>query len=203
VLFRSIGNVIPPSKSPDTFPFLVLNQVLGGTTGSRLFMNLRESKGYAYYVFSGIDSFRSCGVFWIRARVTSEAIHASVQEILKELDPAAIEKIPPGEIEQAKSFLIGNYPLRNQLLDELSMRVARNKAFNLDDAHWDKYYENIIQVNSSRVLESAGKCLKSRPVIIVVGNQSRILDGLQNFDRIELYDLKGHLTATISKGVEK
>jgi zinc protease len=47
-----VGNVIFPLAAPDYFPFAVLNQVLGGTPFSRLFMNLRETKEYAYNAFS-------------------------------------------------------------------------------------------------------------------------------------------------------
>ena len=58
-------------------------------------MNLRESKGYAYYAFSGEDLFKNCGVFWVRARVTSEAVVPSVREILRELGPEAVGESPP------------------------------------------------------------------------------------------------------------
>ncbi len=52
-----LGNIVSPLSGQDVFPFMVLNQVLGGTHTSRLFMNLRESKGYAYYAFSELDFF--------------------------------------------------------------------------------------------------------------------------------------------------
>ncbi len=197
-----LGSIVFPMTSPDYFPFLVLNQVLGGSTGSRLFMNLRESKSYAYYAFSGIDSYRNCGIFWILAKVTPEAIHASIQEILKELEPASIEKIPSLEIEQAKSFLIGNFPLKNQSLMDMAFRVSQIKAFHLDEGHWNRYYENIIQVSPEHVLSVAKKYLQFRPIVIVVGDQNQILDNMQDFDKIEIYDLKGNLSATITKGAE-
>ena len=57
------GNVIMGSSAADFFPFLVLKQILGGTTGSRLFMSLRETKGLATFAFSEMEVFRSCGVY--------------------------------------------------------------------------------------------------------------------------------------------
>ena len=198
-----LGNVIFPATSSDYFPFIVLNQILGGTMGSRLFMNLRESKGYASYAFSGADFFKSCGVFWIRAKVTPEVIRDSVQEILKEIGPAAVEGISSFEIEQAKSFLIGNFPLKNEPLTSFSLEVARIKAFNLGEDHWNKYYENIILVNLERVLATAQRIFQPRPVVVIVGNKNLVADYLREFDKVDIYDISGNLRSTINKGVEK
>jgi len=198
-----LGNVIFPATSSDYFPFIVLNQLLGGTMGSRLFMNLRESKGYASYAFSGADFFKSCGVFWVRAKVTPEVIRDSVQEILKEIGPAAVERASSFEIEQAKSFLIGNFPLKNEPLTSFSLEVARIKTFNLGEDHWNKYYENIILVNLERVLATAQRFLQLRPAVVIVGNKDLIADDLREFDTVDIYDISGNLRSTINKGVEK
>jgi predicted Zn-dependent peptidase len=198
-----LGNVIFPATNSDYFPFIVLNQVLGGTMGSRLFMNLRESKGYASYAFSGADFFKSCGVFWVRAKVTPEVIRDSVQEVLKEIGPSAIEKTSSFEIEQAKSFLIGNFPLKNEPLTSFSLEIARIKAFNLGEDHWNMYYENIILVNLERVLATAQRFLQPRPAIVIVGNKGLVADYLREFDKVDIYDISGNLRSTINKGVEK
>jgi len=198
-----LGNVIFPATSSDYFPFIVLNQLLGGTMGSRLFMNLRESKGYASYAFSGADFFKSCGVFWVRAKVTPEVIRSSVQEILKEIGPAAMERASSFEIEQAKSFLIGNFPLKNEPLTSFSLEVARIKTFNLGEDHWNKYYENIILVNLERVLATAQRFLEPRPAVVIVGNKDLIADYLREFETVDIYDVSGNLRSTINKGVEK
>ncbi|MHB8095671.1 MAG: M16 family metallopeptidase [Candidatus Aminicenantales bacterium] len=199
-----LGNMIFPASSPDYFPFVVLNQVLGGTTGSRLFMNLRESKGFAYYAFSGADFFDNCGVYWIRARVTPEVIYASVREILKEIGPSAVETITSMEIEQAKSFLIGNFPLKNETLSRFSSQVSRIKACNLSDDHWNKYYASIVQVNLERVIAAAQKSLQRRPVVVIVGDIQRIADYLLEFRRVDVYDTQGKIkwTITNAKGDE-
>ena len=199
-----LGNLIFPASSPDYFPFIVLNQALGGTTGSRLFMNLRESKGFAYYAFSGADFYDNCGVYWIRARVTPEVIYASVREILKEIGPSGVGSITSMEIEQAKSFLIGNFPLRNETLSSFSSQVSRIKASNLSDDHWNKYYASIVQVNLERVIAVAQKPLQPRPVVVIVGDIQRIADYLLEFRRVDVYDTQGKIkwTITNAKGDE-
>jgi zinc protease len=199
-----MGNSIFPVASPDYFPFLVLNQILGGTTASRLFMTLRESKGYAYFAFSGMDFYKNCGVFWVRAKVTPEALRDSISEILKLIGMPSIEKITSFEIEQAKSFLLGNFALKNEPLASFSRKISLIRAFNLGEEHWNRYYENIILVNLERVLAAAQKYLQPRPVVVIVGDLDQVAGKLGDLlDKIEFYDTKGQLRSDISKGVEK
>jgi zinc protease len=198
-----LGNVILPISNPDSFPFMIFNQVLGGTTNSRLFMNLRESKGYAYYAFSETELDRACGVFYVRARVTAEVTYAAIQEILREIQAVAKEKIETAELEQAKSYLIQNFPIKNERPEDLSATIARIAAFNLGDEHWTKYYQNIMLLNSERVHEVLQGSSLLSPIIVVVGDKNRLIDDLREFEKIEVYDSKGLLESTITKGVNE
>jgi len=81
-----LGNIVLKGNSQDAFPLMVLNQVLGGTHNSRLFMNLRESKGYAYYAFSELEFFKNCSVFFVKSKVRPEVTYSSIKEILREIE---------------------------------------------------------------------------------------------------------------------
>lgn len=188
-----IGNIISPSTSAGYFPWLVLNQVLGGTPNSRLFMNLRESKGYAYYAFSSIESFKACSVFYVRSRVRPEVISDSVKEILNEIRRIIKETIPSYEIEQAKSYLIGNYPLNIETQESLSFKLSEIQAFNLGQEHWNKYYESIMLIDSGKVFETAQKYPLLSSVVIIVGDKNDFIDHLSDFREIEVYDIQGNL----------
>jgi zinc protease len=198
-----VGNVIFPLGDPDFFPFSVLNQVLGGTPHSRLFMNLRESREYAYFAFSDIELFRCCGVYAIRAKVIPQACFSSVREILKELDRMTKEKVPTFEIEQAKSYLIGSFPLQVAKVDDLAQRASERAAFSLGEEYWNKFYENIQLVDSDRVFAVAERYLLPRPVVIIVGDKSILLDHLRDFPKLDIYDAKGAFQYTVIKGVEE
>jgi zinc protease len=195
-----MGNIISPLASNDYFPLLVLNQVLGGTPNSRLFMNLRESKGFAYYAFSQIELFKACGVFFIRAKVRPEVAYASVMEILKETEKTTKERIPSYEIEQAKSYLIGNFPLKIETYDDLSLKVAQIHAFQLGEEHWSKYYENIMLIDSKKVFEIAQKYPVLTPVVVIGGDIKTTLEHIREFDVIDVYNNKGILQYSIKKG---
>jgi zinc protease len=196
------GNVIMPPTAPDYFPFLVLNQLLGGTTGSRLFMDLRESKGYAYRAFSAAEFFRVCGVYWAKAWVPTDKIYLSVQEIIKVLRGLAAEKAEPVEIEEAKSYLIGNLPLKFEPLDGYAARLARVIALGLGDAHWNKASDNLMLVNVEKVLQAAQKYFPAPPVIVIVGNRQWAAEALKDFPEVEVYDSAGVFKTTLHKGAE-
>jgi zinc protease len=195
-----LGNIFPRLRGQDVFPLIVLNQVLGGTHTSHLFMNLRESKGYAYYAFSELDFFKNCNVFFVKARVRPEVTYPSIMEILKEIEKITQEKIPSSEIEQAKSYLIGNFPLQIQTFDNLSSKISEIKALDMGEEHWSKYYENIMLVSSERVFEIARKYPLLTPVVVIVGDKNIISDYIQEFEEVFVYNNKGILQYTIKKG---
>ena len=197
-----IGNMINPLAEPDYFPLAVLLQVLGGTPFSRLFMNLREAKEYAYSAFSGLELFQSCGCYTITAAVIPSAAGESIREILRELDRITRDKVSNFELEQAKSYLIGHFPIEIGRLDQLSRRISESLALSLGDAHWGGFNDSIALVDADRIFEVAQKFLIPKPVVVIVGDKGVLLDQLRDLDRLEVYDLKGVLLYTLVKGVE-
>ncbi len=196
-----LGNVIFPLDDPDFFAFSVLNQVLGGALHSRLFMNLRETRQLAYFAFSEMELFRSCGVYIVKARVRPTACHDAVKEILKELDRIARERVSTFELEQAKSYLIGNFPLLVERQDDLAARASGIATYSLGSAYWDRFYESIMVVDAEGVYDVARKYLLHSPVVVIVGDRSVVLDYVDRFEKIEIFDAKGEYRYTLTKGV--
>ena len=194
------GNVIMDSADPDFYPFLVLKQVLGGTTRSRLFMNLRESKGYAYYAFSETEFFRACGVYWARALVQPGTIVPAAREILREIEALAAGPAEPAEIEEGKSFLIGSLPGRFESAQGFADWMARYIALGLDETHWDKGPERIKLVNAEKVRDVARERLAARPVVVIVGRPEWLGPVAEAFETVEVYDTAGKLARTLHKG---
>ncbi|MBN2264214.1 MAG: insulinase family protein [Candidatus Aminicenantes bacterium] len=198
--FIYAGNVIMGSSDPDFFPFLVLKQILGGTTRSRLFMNLRESKGYASYAFSEMEVYGESGVYWARARVLPEAIVPAVREILGEIGALASGPAVPSEVEEAKSYLVGNLPLRFETPVGFADWMARYVALRLDERQWDRGLDEIKRVDADRVRAAARAYLAARPVVVVAGRADWLASLAEGFPRIEVYDAGGTLKQTLGKG---
>jgi predicted Zn-dependent peptidase len=195
-----IGNTISPFNSEDYFHLLVMNQIIGGVTSSRLFLNLRETKGLAYYAFSNVYYLKNNGIFWIRARTSLETTGEVVREILNELNRLA--EIPPDplELERAKTYLIGNFLLQLQNPEQLNKKLALQNIYNLPDNFWTRYLENIMFVGPENVREAARKYLSNKPLIVVVGKFNPEFDYLKIFNNIEVYNPKGQLQLKLQKG---
>lgn len=198
-----LGNVVPAMTSPDYFPLLVFHQVLGGSVNSRLILNLRESKGYAYYVFSQIETFPGFNLFIIRARLAPAFVFASVQEIMNELRLNASLKLPTAEVEQAKTFLIGNFPLMIERLESLSEKIAELKMFSLGDDFWSRYEENILLVNDDRVFDLAQSLAMLTPVVVIAGDKKVLADQLKYFDKVDIFDAQGTFQYSLVKETQK
>ncbi len=97
------GNVAPPYGSPDNIPIQVMNTVLGGDFTSRINMNLREDKHWAYGAFSFIVSARGQRPFIAYAPVQTDKTGASMAELQKELSgvvsdrPLTVEELARGK----------------------------------------------------------------------------------------------------------
>ena len=72
--------------SPDYFPMLLMHTVLGANASSRLFMNLREEKGYTYGAYTNLDARRTAGTFRATAEVRTPVTGDSLKEFFYELN---------------------------------------------------------------------------------------------------------------------
>lgn len=91
------------------YPFMILNNVMGGSMSSRLFQNIREEKGLAYSVYSLTSTFTDMGYFNIYAGVANSKIEAAIAGIADELSKLKKDFITEEEFSMAKEQLKGTY----------------------------------------------------------------------------------------------
>lgn len=198
-----LGNLVFPQSWAETYAYSVLSHILGGTPYSRLFLRLREMKGYSYYVFSEMEILKNCALFTIRARVRPEVLEESLQEILAVIREIIVDKkIANYELEQAKSFLIGRLPVELESLDNLAFRLTSMNIYGYGNEYWQKYYSNIMSLTPDDVFQVGQKSSLLTPVITLTGNKEVILQNLKSLD-IDLYDKNGKFLYTLRKGEKK
>ena len=100
-----------PHGHPDRYVLQLLSTVLGGGMSSRLFTEVRERRGLAYYVFSGNQSYADAGTLGAQAGVDLTRIDEAVETIVAELRRIAGESVPAEELEKARSFAKGRFVL--------------------------------------------------------------------------------------------
>jgi len=101
-----------PIEHPDRYPLQVLANILGGGMSSRLFTEVRERRGLAYYVFGLNHSYTDAGSLYAQAGVDINRIDEAVSTILGELRSIAADAVPADELEKSKSFSKGRFVLQ-------------------------------------------------------------------------------------------
>ena len=109
-----------PRDDPDRYALSLLNEVLGRGMSSRLFVEVRERRGLAYSVGSGVGRFRDTGHLSIGAGVTAENLVETIEVTLAELDKLTRELVPHDELEKAREHAIGSF--------RLSLETAQSHA---------------------------------------------------------------------------
>jgi predicted Zn-dependent peptidase len=127
-----------PLEHPDRYILQVLSTVLGGGMSSRLFTEVRERRGLAYYVFGLNHSYTDAGSLYAQAGVDLTRIEEAVTTILAELRTIAAEPVPADELEKARNFSKGRFVLQLEspqglILFGLRREVLERRAPNLDE----------------------------------------------------------------------
>ncbi len=94
-------------EHPDRYALGVLNVILGGNMSSRLFNEVREKRGLAYSISSGMKLFKDTGAFIVRGGVHNEKVVEAVDVIVKELLKITQRPVSSDELRRAKDYLIG------------------------------------------------------------------------------------------------
>jgi predicted Zn-dependent peptidase len=100
-----------PHGHPDRYVLQLLSTVLGGGMSSRLFTEVRERRGLAYYVFSANQSYADAGTLGAQAGVDLTRIDEAVETIVAELRRSSRESVPADELEKARAFAKGRFVL--------------------------------------------------------------------------------------------
>jgi predicted Zn-dependent peptidase len=124
----SIGVYSYPLEHPDRYALQVLSNVLGGGMSSRLFTEVRERRGLAYYVFGLNHSYTDAGSLYAQAGVDIQRIDEAVTTIAAELRKVADEGVPEDELEKSKSFAKGRFVLQLESPQGLIMFGLRREV---------------------------------------------------------------------------
>jgi predicted Zn-dependent peptidase len=103
-----------PIDDPDRYVLTVLATVLGGGMSSRLFTEVRERRGLAYYVFATNHAYTDAGSLYSQAGVDIDRIDEAVETVAAELRKIADEAVPEDELRKAKSFAKGRFALQTE-----------------------------------------------------------------------------------------
>jgi len=113
----------------DRFASYALNTVLGGSMSSRLFQNVREKRGLAYAVFSGLSAYRDAGAMTIYAGCANEAVGELIDVVVSEIRRLKDEAMSVDELRRAKDHLKGSLMLGLESTSSRMSNLARQEMY--------------------------------------------------------------------------
>ena len=118
-----------PQRHDDRYVSYILNTVLGGSMSSRLFQNIREKRGLAYSVFSGLSAYRDAGNITIYAGCANEAVGEVVDLCVEELKGLKRTPVAESELRRAKDHLKGSLMLSLENTASRMSHLARQEIY--------------------------------------------------------------------------
>ena len=168
-----------PMSSPDYFPLLLANQILGGGSEGHLFMNLREKHGYTYGAYSGIGAGRFQTKFNASASVRNEIADSAIMEILKEVDTMRLQRVSAQELKNAKALYNGSFALGLEDPERTAAFSSNILINNLPEDFYKTYLQKINAVTAADVQRVAQKYFNyDNTRIVVVGKSETVKPGL-------------------------
>lgn len=188
-----LSNLAIDRSNPDYFPVLVMNQILGAGPSARLFMNLREAKGYTYGAYSQFDARRQAGNFQATAEVRTPVTGDSLKEFFYELNRVRNEKATEKELRDAKSYLTGVFPLRAETQEGLTNLLVSQQLYDLPADYLQTYRDKVNAVTLEDVERVAKKYITADKIaIVIVGDAGEILPQIKPYStKIEIFDADG------------
>ena len=172
-----IGHVGQPRSSPDYFPLMVFNTVLGGAFTSRLNLNLRERHGFTYGVRSGFAFRRGAGPWSISTAVgtdvTADAVREAVGEVVGLLSDGPTDE----EVEASRDYMAGVFPLQLETTGQIASRISELLIYDLPDDYHATYRDRIRAVTREQALDAARRCIRPDEITVVVGGDAKAVRG--------------------------
>ena len=135
----------------DRYASYVLNTVLGGSMSSRLFQNVREKRGLAYAVFSGLSAYRDAGSVTIYAGCANDAVGELIDVVITELRRLKDETLPESELRRAKDHLKGSLMLNLESTSSRMSHLARQEIYFDRQVGLDETLGGVEQVSADDV----------------------------------------------------
>ena len=191
-----INNVDLTLGDKDYYSALMASNILGGGGTARLFMNLREDKGYTYGSYASLRQDKYAGTFRATASVRNVVTDSSVVEIQKEINRIRYEKVTSEELKNSKEEYIGGFVMDVQKPRTVANFALNIERYNLPKDFYANYIKNIKAVTLDDVQNAAIKYFRGdKAKIIITGKGIDVLKNLENTDYvIKYFDTYGNPT---------
>ena len=175
-----VGHVALSRTSPDYLPFDVAIKILGGEGGNRLGSVLRTERALTYSASAEISSGRYGGDFIGKTDTRTEATVEALRLMVGEVGRLRRERVSRRELENARAYLAGNFPLTIETPNAIAAQVLESLVYGLDLDDLPTYPNRINAVTVEDIRRVARTYLQpDRLAIVLVGEARVFVDDLR------------------------
>ena len=189
------GLIAPPTANDNELAIQAMNDVLGGDFTSRVNMNLREDKGWAYGAYTLLLNAKGQRPFIAYAPVQTDRTADSIAELQSELrDILDARPATEEELARVRNNTTLSLPGRWETAGAVAGSLSEIVRFGHPDDYWDTYAGRVRALGLDDIGTAADAIVKPDQVIwVVVGDRAKIEDDIRElgFDSIELIDTEG------------
>jgi len=187
-----MGHLGLARNNKDYFAVTLLNEIFGGYFLSRINRNLREEHGFTYGASSYFAFRKWPGPFVIAAAIQNEHIADAIGEILNEITNIRREPVSSEELEHARGYLNGIFPLAFETVDQVANGLANLVIFDLPGDYYRTFRQHLEQVTRDQILEAGQKYLHpDRMVIVVTADRQHVEHALRQLGEVTVLDVHG------------
>jgi len=174
-----VGQLGTNRATEDYYTLTVLQHILGSSSG-RLFLNLREAKGYTYGAYANFGFRKSAGPFVASAGVKTEVTDSSIIEFLYEINRMREEVVADSEFQMYKTAVVQRLPRTFETLGQIASQLTEIALYRLPDSYFNSLSDNLFNVTKENVHNAAQKYFQTEKLcIVVVGDKEKILSPLE------------------------
>jgi zinc protease len=182
-----MGRIAGTFNDPLYFPETLGGIIEGGSPSSRLFLDIREKRGYAYDVHTEISALEDGGNFSTVTQVRNDVAADALQGIVEHLDRMAKEPVETQELRDAKSYANGVFLLGMEPQHGLADKLAQIRVMNLPKNYLETYTTRINSVEPDQIEAAAKKFMATETdTIVVVGDASKLEEPLKKIGTFQV-----------------
>lgn len=172
----------------------VMNKVLGGGPTGRLFIHLREEKGYTYGAYSRVDAGMYRGDWIAQTDVRTDVTEPALADLMAEITRMRDEPVPAGDLDAAKRSMIAAFALSLESPQSIMNYHVTSWRYKLPADYWDRQPQRIMAVTAGQVQAAAKTFLDPAKLqIVAVGDAAKIAEILAKHGTVVTYDTEGRV----------
>lgn len=189
----ALGNIAIDRRSSDYLPMVVLNYILGGGPAARLFLNLREEKGYTYGVYSDFSALEYPGPWSAGGDMRTEVTANALAEFFYEIRRIRDEKVTEAELAAARRAINASFAISLEQPSRVLNFAITREIYGLSEDYWETYPARIMSISAEDVQRVARKYLNPETMqVVAVGDGGKIRTALEKYGPVEMYDNNGN-----------